>query len=88
VTGTGGQDRLTFREADGQGLDGLGALYDNVSLVATRSATSSLTAALDQSMTLMTQYSAAATDTSNVSSSTVFQGVNQESLAPTLTQTH
>jgi hypothetical protein len=88
VTGTGGQDRLTFREADGQGRDGLGALYDNVSLVATGSATSSLTAALDQSMTLMTQYSAAATDTSNVSSSTVFQGVNQESLAPTLTQTH
>ena len=35
VTGTGGQDRLTFREAAGQGAaDGHGALYDNVSLVA------------------------------------------------------
>ena len=38
VTGTGGQDRLTFRELAGQGSDGLGALYDNVSLTADKSA--------------------------------------------------
>ena len=39
VTGTGGQDRLTFREPGGQGAaDGHGALYDNVSLVATGTA--------------------------------------------------
>jgi hypothetical protein len=37
VTGTGGQDRLTFREAAGQSADGLGALFDNVSLVAASS---------------------------------------------------
>jgi hypothetical protein len=33
VTGTGGQDRLTFREVAGWGADGLGALYDDVRLV-------------------------------------------------------
>ena len=38
VDGTGGDDRLTFREAEGEGQDGLGALYDNVKLVATNSA--------------------------------------------------
>ena len=38
VIGTGGQDRLTFRELAGQGGDGLGALYDNVSLTADKSA--------------------------------------------------
>jgi hypothetical protein len=38
VVGTGGADRLTFREAANQGGDGIGALYDNVSLVATQSA--------------------------------------------------
>ncbi len=40
VTGTGGQDRLTFREANSESVDGLGALYDNVSLVAKQSAVS------------------------------------------------
>ena len=34
VTGTGGQDRLTFQEAANESADGMGALYDNVSLVA------------------------------------------------------
>ena len=34
VTGTGGQDRLTFREVQSQSADGLGALYDNIRLVA------------------------------------------------------
>jgi hypothetical protein len=57
-------------------------------LVATGAVTSSATAALDQSMTLMAQYSASAPDTSNVASITAFQGTNQENLAPTLTQTH
>lgn len=41
VTGTGGNDKLTFREAAGQSADGLGALYDNVSLVPVGSASSS-----------------------------------------------
>jgi hypothetical protein len=41
VVGTGGQDRLTFREAASQSADGLGALYDNVSLVPVGSASSS-----------------------------------------------
>jgi hypothetical protein len=45
-------------------------------------------AKLDQSIALMTQYSAAALDSSGPASNTVFQGVSQESLAPTLTQTH
>ncbi len=40
VVGTGGSDRLTFREAANQGADGLGALYDNVSLVASSSTAS------------------------------------------------
>ncbi|WP_018260958.1 carbohydrate-binding domain-containing protein [Methylobacterium sp. WSM2598] len=35
VVGTGQDDRLTLREVASQGGDGLGALYDNVSLVAT-----------------------------------------------------
>ena len=37
VTGTGGQDRLTFREVQSQSADGLGALYDNIRLVARQS---------------------------------------------------
>ena len=61
VVGTGGQDRLTFRELAGQGSDGLGALYDNVALVAkpanTTSAASMVSVA-DQSIGLMKQYAA------------------------------
>jgi Ca2+-binding RTX toxin-like protein len=34
VKGTGGQDRLTFREVASQGGDGLGAMLDNVKLLA------------------------------------------------------
>jgi hypothetical protein len=34
VSGTGGSDRLTFREVQSQGADGLGALYDNIRLSA------------------------------------------------------
>jgi hypothetical protein len=86
VTGTGGQDRLTFREAAGQGKDGLGALYDNVSLVKAGSAGS--VAKLDKSMALMTQYSAAEPGTSNTAASSVFQDASRENPAPTLTQTH
>jgi hypothetical protein len=41
VTGTGGQDRLTFREPSRGAADGHGALYDNVSLVAAGSASTS-----------------------------------------------
>jgi hypothetical protein len=41
VTGTGGQDRLTFREVAGRGADGLGALYNDVRLVAGPTAGSS-----------------------------------------------
>lgn len=66
VTGTGGSDRLTFREVAGQGGDGLGALYDNVRLTehgaspASRAMTSQDSAALD----LMMQYSATASPSS------------------------
>jgi hypothetical protein len=63
VVGTGGQDRLTFREAANQSADGLGALYDNVSLVPVRSVSTSTVpqstvAESTQAMNLMTQYSA------------------------------
>lgn len=66
VTGTGGQDRLTFREAAGQSADGLGALYDNVSLVPASTAVQQTSSTIQQSaivdptqaMNLMTQYSA------------------------------
>lgn len=92
MTGTGGQDRLTFREAQGQGADGLGALYDNVSLVAvgtTSSASMAAVGEMDRAMDLVTQYSAATVAVSNVAPSSVFDQANkQEGLAPTLTQTH
>ena len=70
VVGTGGQDRLTFREAASQSADGLGALYDNVSLVPVGSASCSTVQSSSstvqpstvtestQAMNLMTQYSA------------------------------
>jgi hypothetical protein len=63
VTGTGGEDRLTFREASDQGADGLGALYDNVSLVAVgtaRAAQPALqqSAVIQTSMDLVNQYAA------------------------------
>jgi hypothetical protein len=65
VEGTGGQDKLTFREAAGQSADGLGGLYDNVSLVPAGPATAvqqntvhSAIADSTQAMNLMTQYSA------------------------------
>ncbi|MDQ8728060.1 Ig-like domain-containing protein [Bradyrhizobium sp. LHD-71] len=92
VTGTGGQDRLTFREAQGQSGDGHGALYDNVSLVAvssTNSATSSAVAQMDRALDMMTQYSATTLAASNSAPNGVFnQAGSQDSLTPTLTQTH
>lgn len=60
VVGTGGQDRLTFREISGQSGDGLGALYDNVSLVAKPAAAPSALANVEHSIDLMKQYSATA----------------------------
>jgi hypothetical protein len=62
VIGTGGLDRLTFREAAGQSVDGLGALYDNVILVASPTTSTAQQNAMkitDQAIGLVTQYSAA-----------------------------
>ncbi|MBI5265025.1 MAG: hypothetical protein HY852_24795, partial [Bradyrhizobium sp.] len=60
VVGTGGQDRLTFREVAGQGGDGLGALYDNVALTptSTSAAPAATLASADRSIDLMRQYTA------------------------------
>jgi hypothetical protein len=61
VVGTGGQDRLTFRELAGQSSDGLGALYDNVALVAKPANTTSaasVASVTDQSINLMKQFAA------------------------------
>lgn len=70
VVGTGGQDRLTLREVASQSKDGLGALYDNVSLVAkpTSAASASLLSVANQAAALMTQY--AATDVTNTGAET------------------
>jgi hypothetical protein len=92
VTGTGGNDRLTFREAQNEGGDGLGALYDNVSLVAvgsSKTAALASTTQTDRAVDLMTQYSASTITGSNSSSTSVFdQTRTTDSLAPTLTNTH
>ncbi|WP_398466077.1 Ig-like domain-containing protein [Tardiphaga sp.] len=60
VTGTGGLDRLTFREVAGQGGDGLGALYDNVRLTVQGASSASLATASQNAaaLDLMMQYSA------------------------------
>jgi hypothetical protein len=62
VTGTGGLDRLTFREVAGQGGDGLGALYDNVRLTVHGASSASLASASSSNaaLNLMMQYSATA----------------------------
>jgi hypothetical protein len=79
VVGTGGQDRLTFRELAGQGSDGLGALYDNVALVAkpanTTSAASMVSVA-DQSVGLMKQYAATSFAGTSSGASTVVTGAS------------
>ena len=81
VVGTGGQDRLTFREVAGQGSDGLGALYDNVALVAKPANTpaASMVSAADHSISLMKQF--AATSFANTSSgvSTAVTGTSTNS---------
>ena len=58
VTGTGGQDRLSFRETASQSGDGRGALYDNVSLVAKSDATAQQSAVSQQPMNLVNQFAA------------------------------
>jgi Bacterial Ig-like domain len=57
VTGTGGQDRLTFREGAQGAADGHGALYDNVSLVA-KSGAAQQSVISQQPMNLVNQYAA------------------------------
>jgi hypothetical protein len=73
VVGTGGQDRLTFREVGSQGGDGLGALYDNVALTAkSTSATSAATlASADQSISLLKQYTATSITSPGLASTSV-----------------
>ncbi|MDF0578230.1 Ig-like domain-containing protein [Bradyrhizobium yuanmingense] len=85
VTGTGGQDRLTFREVAGQGGDGLGALYDNVSLVAkTPSSTSaSLLSSTSQAVALMNQFAA----TDGITTSAMTNGPLATDTSALLTQT-
>ena len=86
VTGTGGQDRLTFREANSESVDGLGALYDNVSLVAKQSAVSAASNATNQTLDLVTQYAAANYASSGPGTGTLTSAQTSSSLAPTLTQ--
>ena len=101
VTGTGGQDRLTFRETTSQSADGLGALYDNVSLVAksptstsaaTTSAATTATSqaatstATNQALDLVTQYSATNYATSGPGTGTITTAETSPSLVPTLTK--
>ncbi|WP_245283509.1 Ig-like domain-containing protein [Bradyrhizobium sp. URHD0069] len=87
VTGTGGDDRLTFREASGQSADGLGALYDNVSLVPVGSGSSVQQSAVTETtraMDLVKQFSA--TSFANPSFSPI-GGLNQTDTSTTLAQT-
>lgn len=90
VTGTGGQDRLTFRETSTQNVDGLGALYDNVSLVAKQSATgatsSTTTTGTNQTLDLITQYAAANYASTGPGTGTITSTQMSPTLAPTLTK--
>jgi hypothetical protein len=83
VVGTGGQDRLTFREAAGQGSDGLGALYDNVALVAKpASATSAATlTSADHSIDLMKHFAATSFASTGPSLSTATTGASANNSA-------
>ncbi|MBR0959029.1 Ig-like domain-containing protein [Bradyrhizobium japonicum] len=85
VTGTGGQDRLTFREVAGQGGDGLGALYDNVSLVAKPSSSTSATllSSTSQAVALMNQFAA----TDGITTAAVTNGPLATDTNALLTQT-
>jgi hypothetical protein len=89
VTGTGGQDRLTFREAAGQSADGLGALYDNVRLVPVASGSVSsvqqnAVSDTSQAMNLVTQYSAVSFPTPSASS---VGGLHQHDMSAALGHT-
>jgi hypothetical protein len=83
VTGTGGQDRLTFREAAGQGADGHGALYDNVSLVSKPSAVQQ-SAISQQPMNLVNQFAATSFADAGAGLS---GGLSRTDLSATLAQT-
>ncbi len=83
VTGTGGQDRLTFREAAGQAADGRGALYDNVSLVA-KSGAVQQSAISQQPMNLVNQFAATSFADTGAGLS---QGLGRTDLSATLAQT-
>ena len=90
MTGTGGSDRLTFREAASQSGDGVGALYDNVKLVAagtSSTGTLSATSDADRSLALMTQYSAPSF-TQPSSSGSVMTQPDSTTLNQTLAQQH
>ena len=83
VTGTGGQDRLTFREAAGQGADGHGALYDNISLVSKPSAVQQ-SAISQQPMNLVNQFAATSFADAGAGLS---GGLGRTDLSATLAQT-
>ena len=83
VTGTGGQDRLTFREAASQAGDGRGALYDNVSLVA-KSGAVQQSAISQQPMNLVNQFAATSFADTGAGLS---GGLGQTDLSATLAQT-
>jgi hypothetical protein len=83
VTGTGGQDRLTFREAADQASDGRGALYDNVSLVA-KSGAVQQSAISQQPMNLVNQFAATSFADTGAGLS---GGVGRTDLSATLAQT-
>ena len=79
VVGTGGQDRLTFRELAGQSSDGLGALYDNVALVAKPTNTASAASVTDQSINLMKQFAATSFASTSSGVSTAVTGTSTNS---------
>jgi hypothetical protein len=83
VTGTGGEDRLTFREAAGQSADGHGALYDNVSLVSKPSAVQQ-SAISQQPMNLVNQFAATSFADAGAGLS---GGLGRTDLSATLAQT-
>jgi Right handed beta helix region/Ca-dependent carbohydrate-binding module xylan-binding/Protein of unknown function (DUF642) len=83
VTGTGGQDRLTFREASSRSGDGRGALYDNVSLVA-KSGAVQPSAVSQQPMNLVNQFAATSFADTGAGLSA---GLGRTDLSATLAQT-
>lgn len=95
VTGTGGKDKLTFREAQGESADGLGALYDNISLVAAAPAATPTIASIgagdttasagaDPTIALLGQYAAGSFAEVGVGSGATGTGDQSQTLAQTL----